>query len=113
MERTKHRHKIRIGASIQKDHNPECIQLNGWISHHCWSILTDKEDQLRTLDIIKAETLQIERSLEEKQRTSTNDDGSSRVLNTSQINQISNNTQPEDEVDAIGRQNFISNNTKL
>ena len=70
------------------------------------SILMEKEDQLTTLDLIKAEALKIERRLEEKQRTSTNGDGSSRVLNTNQINHISNPTQSEDEIDAIGRRNF-------
>ena len=70
------------------------------------SILMEKEDQFTTLDLIKAEALNIEKRLEEKQRTSTNGDRSSRVLNTKQVNQISNNTQPEDEVDAISRRHF-------
>jgi hypothetical protein len=67
------------------------------------SALMDKEDTLTTLDLIKAEALKIERRLEEKSKTSTNGDGSSRV-NAEQINQI--NTQPNyDEVDAINRRN--------
>ena len=47
-----------------------------------------------------------------KQRTSTNGDGTSRVLNTNQINQISNNTQPEDKVEAIGQRHFNSGRHK-
>ena len=66
----------------------------------------DKEEELTTLDLIKVEALKIKRRLEEKQRKSTNGDGTSRVLNNNQINQISNNTQQEDEVDAIGRKCF-------
>ncbi len=62
------------------------------------SALMDKEDTLTTLDQIKAEALKIERRLEEKSKTSTNGDGSSRV-NSGQINEINN----QDEVDAVYR----------
>ena len=72
------------------------------------SILMDTKEQLATLDLIKAEALKIERRLVEKQRTSTNDVGTSRVLHTNQINQISNDTQQEDKVKAIGQKNFDS-----
>ena len=72
------------------------------------SILMDKEDHFTTLDFIKAEALKIEGRLEEKQRTSTNGDGTSRVLNTNQVNQISNEPQQEDKVDAISKRNFKS-----
>ena len=65
------------------------------------TILMDKEEQLTTLDLIKGEALKIERRLEEKQRNSTNGDGTSKVLNTNQINQISSDTQQEDKVEAI------------
>ena len=71
--------------------------------------MMDKEDQLTTLDLIKAEALKFERRVKEKQSTFTNGYGTSRVLNTNQINQISNNTQSKDEVDTIGRGNFNSN----
>ena len=53
----------------------------------------DNEEELTALDLIKAEALKIERRLEKKERTSTNGDGPSRVLNTNQINQISNEPQ--------------------
>ena len=64
------------------------------------SALMDKEDQLTTLDLIKAEALKIERRLEEKSKTSTNGDGSSRV-NSGQINEI--NEQTCNDVEAIYR----------
>ena len=70
------------------------------------SALMDKEDTLTTLDQIKAEALKIERRLEEKSKTSTNGDGSSRV-NSGQINQIETH-ENHDEVDAINRRNFNS-----
>jgi hypothetical protein len=60
----------------------------------------DKEDTLTTLDQIKAEALKIERRLEEKSKTSTNGDGSSRV-NLGQINEIK--EQDYNEVDALYR----------
>ena len=69
------------------------------------SALMDKEDTLTTLDLIKAEALKIERRLEEKSKTSTNGDGSSRV-NAGQINEITNQTH--DEIDAINRRNYNS-----
>ena len=69
------------------------------------SALMDKEDTLTTLDLIKAEALKIERRLEEKSKTSTNGDGSSRV-NAGQINEITN--QNHDEIDAINRRNYNS-----
>jgi hypothetical protein len=70
------------------------------------SALMDKEDTLTTLDQIKAEALKIERRLEEKAKTSTNGDGSSRV-NAGQINQIE-TRENNDEIDAINRRNFNS-----
>ena len=69
------------------------------------SALMDKEDTLTTLDLIKAEALKIERRLEEKSKTSTNGDGSSRV-NAGQINEITN--QEHNEIDAINRRNYNS-----
>ena len=69
------------------------------------SALMDKEDTLTTLDLIKAEALKIERRLEEKSKTSTNGDGSSRV-NAGQINEITN--QEHDEIDAINRRTYNS-----
>ena len=72
------------------------------------SILVDKVERLSTLDLIEAEALKIERRLEEKQRTSTNGDETNRVLNTNQINQISNDSQQEDKVEAIGQRSFSS-----
>jgi hypothetical protein len=62
------------------------------------SALMDKEDQLNTFDLIKAEALKIERRLEEKSKTSTNGDGSSWV-NSGQINEV--NKQNYNDVDAI------------
>ena len=63
------------------------------------SSLMNREADLITLDRIKAEALIIELRLEEKKKTSTNGDGSSRIL-SQQVNQISQSSTNE-EVDAI------------
>ena len=49
--------------------------------------LMDKEDTLTALDLIKADALKTERRLEEKYKTSSNGNGSSRV-NAGQIHKL-------------------------
>ena len=65
------------------------------------SALMNREHLLTTLDMIKTEALLIELKVEEKKKTSTNGDGSSRIL-SNQINAVE-NQKPLDsnEVDAI------------
>ena len=64
------------------------------------SNLMDRDAQLTTLDLIKEEALKIEIRQEEKKKTSTNGDGSTRVL-TNNVNMISTQNMTADEVDAI------------
>ena len=64
------------------------------------SNLMDRDAQLTTLDLIKEEALKIEIRQEEKKKTSTNGDGSTKML-TNNVNMIITQNMMADEVDAI------------